>query len=198
MATQAPYPAEEFPWNFYFNGVLMPKWGAQWWLPKDALSSSQWDWDVGHRDVWLISTRLDHVGVVESADARVFLYAVQEALGILLERKSEVIASIEAGGYPGLEVYEGAVSAALQMRRLVEEQQRAFWTSGYEADRLRLVEVMERAALSPEDPRFQPAPHVRAYDRDMQRALEQQRKRLHGLAQSGQWSKEWRRELHDV
>jgi hypothetical protein len=48
--TDNPYPDEEFPWNFYFNGVLMPKWGACWSLASVSrflTPEKSWDNDVG-------------------------------------------------------------------------------------------------------------------------------------------------------
>ena len=86
----APYPDSEFPWNFYFNGELMPKWGACWGLvPISDFIDFQKDWDqeVGHKDIYIIYCHLGKVGTVDSADPDVFVYAVQEVLGILLGKR---------------------------------------------------------------------------------------------------------------
>ena len=130
-----PYPDEEFPWNFYFNGVLMPKWGACWGLTQLSRflkPSESWDNDVGHRDICLIEYRIDHVGAVESAEPDLFIYTVQEVLFLLLDQKDAVLESLRTTpqcSNPDW-VYHGLVSAALQMRRLASEQQIAFWVSG--------------------------------------------------------------------
>jgi hypothetical protein len=44
-----------------------------------------------HRDIYLIKCRLDHVGLPESADPDVFVYAVQEVLCVFLEHKTAVM-----------------------------------------------------------------------------------------------------------
>jgi hypothetical protein len=70
-----PYPEKDFPWNFYFNGKVMPKWGACWGMAQlgNFLDpTSEWDADVSHRDIYIISCEIDHVGVIESADPDVF------------------------------------------------------------------------------------------------------------------------------
>src|SRR5438477_9497922 len=81
------YPESDFPWNFYFNGEGMPKWGACWGMARVASflqPERDADQDVGHRDIYITCCQIDHVGVVESADPDVFIYAVQEVLHIFL------------------------------------------------------------------------------------------------------------------
>jgi hypothetical protein len=198
-----PYPDDEFPWSFYFNGVLMPKWGACWGLAQVCRflkPAESWDNDVGPRDVCLIAFRIDHVGAIESAEPDVFIYTVQEVLCILLGQKEAMLESLRTGSVSSKadEVYNGLVSAALQVRRLASEQQVAFWTSGYEQDRLRLLSAIEHARLPPSDPRYKAPPHRRRLVDELARCKERQRSRLHSLAQSGQLEKELRRELHAI
>ncbi len=81
------YPDENFPWSFYFNGELMPKWGACWGLAAVA-SFLQIPENVGHHAVYDVYCGIDHVGIVESADPEAFIYAVQEVLYILLSQHS--------------------------------------------------------------------------------------------------------------
>lgn len=197
------YPDEEFPWNFYFNGVLMPKWGACWGLADVSRflePDKHWDNDVGLRDIYLIESRIDHVGVPESADANLFIYAVQEVLCILLGEREAVMESLRTNsGSSGVdEIYQGLVSTALRMRRLAGDQRIAFWTSGYEADRLRLLERMELAQLPDSDPRHELPPHLRRVAIELARCIKDQKSKLHGLAQSGQLHKDLRKELHAI
>ncbi len=197
------YPDAEFPWSFYFNGVLMPKWGACWGLAEVSRllePDKHWDNDVGHRDIYLIECRIDHVGVPESADPDLFIYAVQEVLCVLLGQRDAVMESLRTSSVPcdADEVYEGLVSAALQMRRLTSGQRMAFWTSGYEADRLRLVESMALAQLPASDPRHAPPPHLRRFAGELAWRIKDQTSKLHSLAQSGQFPKDLRRELHAI
>lgn len=194
-----PYPDADIPWHFYFNGVLMPKWGALWcMLPNDWFEPEKdWDQVIGHRDVVMISCRLDHVGVVESADPSVFIYAVQEVLCKLLARPDEVMAYLRSDErYPAEELYEGLVAAAFQMRALAIEQKIAFWTTGGEEDRARLVSAMEKSRLSHDDERFKAAPHVEDFERYANLSNKWQIKAMHRLAQSGTLRKAWRKMLH--
>ncbi len=195
------YPDSDFPWHFYFNGQLMPKWGSLWGMLGSKFLNPEKDWDevLGHRDVMLISFRMDHVGQVESADPTAFIYAAQEMLMILLSQRDEVMMHLQDDNrYPSIELYEGLVAAAFQMRRLAAEQHMAFWLSGYEADRERLVEAMECSRLPADNPRFKPAPHLDLVARRAALNLGLQSQKLHKLAQSGSFKKEWRRELHHI
>jgi hypothetical protein len=196
-----PYPDADFPWHFYFNGELMPKWGALWGMLPHGWFEPEKDWDqeVGHRDVVLISYRLDHVGVVESADPTVFVYAVQEVLYKLLARPDEVMAHLMGDGrYPAEEVYEGLIAAAFQMRTLSIEQKIAFWTNGYEEDREHLVSAMEKSRLPSDDERFKVAPHVKTFERHANLSIKEQIKAMNRLAQAGTLRKEWRKMLHST
>lgn len=158
------------------------------------------DNDVGHRDVYLIACRIDHVGVPESADPDLFIYAVQEVLCVLLGQRAAVMESLRTSSVvcDADEIYEGLVSAALEMRRLTSEQRMAFWISGYEADRLWLVESMELARLPSSDPRHAPPPHLRHFASELASRIKGQTSMLHGLAQSGQFDKQLRRVLHTI
>jgi hypothetical protein len=191
------YPDELYPWNFYFNGVLMPKWGATWWIPDELLRpGEQVEEELGHRDVYSIKCRLEHVGTVESEDLGVFVYGVQELLGLYLEHSAEVQAHLrQHPSNPVEEIYTGVVNTAFQMLKLTREKKVAFWTSGYEMDRLRLLDHMERSQLPEHDPRFLLAPHLSDKASHLQSKLKSQRKMLHQLAQSGKFGKEWRHEL---
>lgn len=197
-----PYPDEEFPWNFYFNGVLMPKWGYCW--PSECidhvLAEKKWDNDVGERDIYFIYCRIDHVGVSESADSAFFVYAVQGILCKLLGQSDEAMKWIRSN--PAFsdaeEVYEGLVSAAFKMRQLVLENGIAMWTSGYEQDRLRLVEDMRLAQLPESDPDYKPLPHRRRIAAEVNGYIEDQRARLHGLAHSGKFPKALRKQLLEI
>src|SRR4051794_938256 len=98
MCSKSPdYPDQDFPWSFYFNGEVMPKWGACWGMARVASflqPEKNANQDVEHRDAYIISGQIDHVGVVESADPDVFIYAVQEVLLILLDQRASILASL--------------------------------------------------------------------------------------------------------
>jgi hypothetical protein len=181
----------------------MPKWGACWGFAEMSrfLEPDQhWDNDVGPRDIYLIECRIDHLGGAESADADLFIYAVQEVLCVLLSQRDAVMESIRKScvSHEASELYEALVSTAIQMRQLTIEQRMAFWTSGYEADRLRLVETMKLAQLPVSDPRHLPPPHLTQLALQLKSCTQNQASRLHSLAQSGQFPKELRRQLFAI
>jgi hypothetical protein len=194
------YPEADFPWTFYFNGVAMPQWGANW--PSFALDEyKNWDWDVGPRDLYLIRHKIDRVGTLESANPHVFVYAVQEILCLLLTERKGVLGQIRewAGTEtPAEEIYDGLLAAAFEMRASVRREGRAFWTSGYEADRLLLVEAMRRASLPAADPDFLSPPHVQSWRRHLERLWKDQVKTLHHVAASGNLSQELRKKLSEL
>jgi hypothetical protein len=192
------YPGSDFPWSFYFNGEVMPKWGACWGLARIGESlqlKRDADQELGHRDVWFIYCKIDHVGVVESADPDVFIYAVQEVLHILLSQRGSVLASL-SGESP--DVYSDLVATAFRMRELAIQQRCAFWSSGYEEDRVRLMEVMRRCQLPSDSSDFTLPPHMKRWRSVLQSAREWQVRQLHRLAQSGQLEKDLRKRLHEI
>ena len=176
----------------------MPKWGACWGmvgLSSFLTPEADFDEDVGHRDVYITYCQIDHVASVESADPDVFIYCIQEVIHILLSQRDSMVAKLS--GKPP-EVYSGVVEAAWRMRELAVKQHRAFWTSGYEADRVRLIETMRRCQLPSDSPEFTLPPHVQHLRRALQVAREMQLRQFHRLAQSAQLDKDTRRRLHEI
>lgn len=195
-----PYSDNEFPWNFYFNGVHMPKWGGCWGLAQITQflkPEEEWDNDISDRAVYLIGCRMHHVGATESEEPGLFTYAIQEVLCILFGHRDTLLQSIRTSSVScsAEEVYDGLVSAAVKMRKLVCDKQLAFWITGYEEDRLRLLQRMERSQLSPSTPDYEPAPHIEQKAYELACGLESQRTKLYELAQSGKMPPDLMREL---
>lgn len=198
------YPDNELPWTFYFNGIALPKWGACWGM-ADVCSfndpRNNWELDVGPRDIFILDCRLDNIGVVESADPDIFRYAVQEVLCILLDKREAVFEKLRREwDFPADpdEIYADLVEAAFQMRELVIRDGRAFWITGYEPDRLQLVEAIQRASLPPGNPDYAPPPHVRSLRSQLESFWRQQAKILHRVASTGGKTKEFRKRLLQV
>jgi hypothetical protein len=186
------------PPDFHFNGRLMPRWGCCWSLAgisgflKDR---DDWDQDFGHRDLWIIEYRIDHVGTVESADPRLFVYVVQEVLLLLLRHSAKILENLtDREADPSL-VHRNLVEAAFEMRRLTLEDGCAFWSSGGEEDRLRCVEWMEQSRLPEGDPRHRKPPHVLSEESSLAGLKQRQSKELHRIAQEGRFDREMRKKL---
>jgi hypothetical protein len=198
------YPENDSPWTFYFNGVAMPKWGWCWGAIRlSSFNDPQkaWDWDIGPRDIYILDCRIDHVGTIESADPDVFRYAVQEILCILLDKRKAVFEKLGCiTNFPASpdEIYHDLVEACFQMRELAIRDGRAFWTRGYETDRLRLVEAIRCASLSLDSPDYVPPPHIRSLRSQLASLYRNQAQILHRVASSGGLTKELRKRLLDV
>jgi hypothetical protein len=197
------YPKQDFPWTFYFNGVAMPKWGACWpALP--AGSRENWDWEIGPRDFYIVRCKIDNVGNIESANPHSFIYAVQEVLCLLLterERVLEQYRQLRDAKCPSAEpeeIYEGVMLTACQMREQVREEALAFWTSGYEQDRVRLVEAMRRACLAPNDPEHLSPPHIQSRQKNLKLLWQAQIKMLHQAATTENISNQLRKKLLEL
>lgn len=179
----------------------MPRWGACWGLAgisgflKDR---DDWDQDFGHRDVWIVDCRIDHVGTVESADPGLFVYVVQEVLLLLLKHSTQVLENLTGGVPDPSLVHRNLVEAAIEMRRLTLEDGCAFWSSGGEEDRLRCVEWMEKSRLPEGDPRHLKSPHVLSEESALAGRRQVQAKELHRLAQEGRFDREMRQKLYGI
>jgi hypothetical protein len=176
----------------------MPKWGACWGMAclgtflqihRDAGQ------DIGHRDVAIIACRIDHLGSIESADPGIFIYVIQEVLRILLVEREKVCAGLAKHSE---EIYPNLVEAAFRMRELTLKNGCAFWTSGYEFDRERLIETMRRCNLPANSAEYELPPHVQQFRRELQWLYDAQIQSLHQLAQSGVFSKDVRKRLHEI
>jgi hypothetical protein len=191
------YPESERPWTFYFNGEVMPKWGACWpskvmdFVPRSE--SYYADEEPGYLDIERFCCKIDHAGGYESDDPGRFIFAVQAVLLILLNHKEAVLKEI---GEQAEEIYSGLVEAAFQMQALTVKHGYAFWTSGYEKDRLRLLDVIRRCHLPEDSPEYMLAPHLQRIESNIQSHTGRQVKELHELAQSGRFEKDLRRKLH--
>jgi hypothetical protein len=194
------YPDRDFPWTFYFNGVAMPKWAAQW--PPVPSNSSDWDKNVGPRDLYIIRCKIDHIGKIESANPHIFLYAVQEILCLLVTEHEAVMQHYERNAqhwsvHPE-EIFNGVLEGAFQMRERVRKDGHAFWTSGYEADCFSLVQAIRRANLPPKHPEFEAPPHVRDQQRLLKMYWDSQIRTLHRAATQEGVSKALRKRLLEL
>jgi len=192
------YPDRDYPYNFYFNGELLPKWGACWSLAQipEFLNPRE---DSFHREVWATYCQIDHVGCVESADADFFTCAIQEILHIFLSERDSVISKLKDQTYGNAdEVYSGLVEAAFRMRELTITHRHALWTSGYETDRQHLVATIRRCCLASDSPEFIQFPHLANLKTEMRLRHDSQIRQLHQLAQSGKPTKSHRRRLYEL
>jgi hypothetical protein len=166
------YPDKDFPWTLYFNGRPMPKYAAMWhWWQYHQAFEGEFNAKFYSSELSLdmiagIQTRIDHGGNVESADPDTFMLASLVVLSLLLRHREVAIpqlreSALAAGMHDGERVYEDLCGGFAAMHRIAAEDDLAFWTNGYDADRLYLMECIRQHRLPREHPDYFEAPHVR-------------------------------------
>lgn len=203
------YPDHNLPYPFYFNGTELPKWSAQWHLvPLDRLfndftdsPATGWDEFVGYQHIWHLQCRIDHVGWIDSEDPGIFHVCAQEVLRVMLLNRDQVVQSIggiDTKGESGSEVYLQIVEGIAKMLALCARDGCAFWTSGYEEDRLRVEEWVKRSALPPSHSEYLEPPHVRQRRSEQIRRAGSQLSELRRLAQQGTLNKRLRQLVNQL
>lgn len=149
----------------YFNGKLLPKWSSQWssvMLPLDFPScEDDFEKYLDYHRLWRISCSIDHIGVVESEDYRIFLGSALLLLESVMWNKESILHLLEKQfneGQPG-DVYCGVRDGLFEMVKLANRDKRAFWISGSEDDNNTLIEVIKKSQLSISDPNYIIPPH---------------------------------------
>jgi|GEM_PF-1482973 len=200
------YPDNEFPWTFYFNGEAMPRWGQCWMscsIERRAAEEMQnWQGRLTAHDLFLLSCKIDHVGVAESDDVLRFRACVRLLLKMVLLHGTELAKeAAEWGscyGGTGQEVIAGIRDTLIAMSVLAERDGIAVWTTGYEADRIRLCEVVRRVRLPRDSAEWLELPHEWNDRRETQLHLEFLRKDLVKMVREGGWPKDIRRAIHEM
>lgn len=193
------------PANFYFNGHELSKWTGQWHLcgvePPSPVEEIDWDEYIRFYHIWKIQCRLDHVGVLESADPDILHVCCQEMLLHLLKSPSESISRLEdslGDSSKALEAFEGLVSGASTMIYHALNDGFAVWTSGHQSDRGRLDKVVAelRVELVPR-PSVE-LPHIRSQRSDLRLEAQDQLRRLRQLAQGATLNKKFRQLVNQL
>ncbi|MEZ0390486.1 MAG: hypothetical protein ACAI34_25630, partial [Verrucomicrobium sp.] len=83
------------------------------------------------------------------------------------------------------EIFIQIFTGIAKMIELCHEHGCAFWTSGYEVDRQRVLDWMRWTRLSPDDPDYCVAPHVSQRRSEGVGRAQNQLSALRSLAQSG-------------
>ena len=100
MTGEFSYGPEAFPWTLYFNGEVMPKWAAMWhwWDYESALDAvhpqGSFSCDFNLEHVGWIQRRIDHVGLVESANVGEFRLTTMILLAALMENEESALPQI--------------------------------------------------------------------------------------------------------
>lgn len=202
-ADKASFPAD-FPYSFYFNGHEMPKWSSEWHMvfPPQGfkIPDNLWDEFIDINHLGLLSCRIDHLGVVESEDAEIFIVCAQALLEGILENKDAVIARLNKWHDADLAntIYSGVLDGLFEMIKLAAHDHFAFWTNGGQNDLDALLDRISRSKLDPSDPAYCEPPHITARRHELLRRKSAQIKKFHRLAQSGRFEKQRRKQLQEI
>jgi hypothetical protein len=162
------YPDRNFPYPFYFNGEVMPKWAAYWMgcriIEAAKVVMEDWDERIGWQDLWITFCMIDHLEVIESEDPLRFKICVLVLLKVLDAMPPSVRLAIKEFAareeVHSREIYRDVHDGLVKMLELVDRDGIAFWTSGYEKDRLWLIEAMARNRLPKGHALYFEAPHI--------------------------------------
>ena len=149
---------------------------------------SGWDEFIGVKHIWHLQCRMDHVGWIDSEDPLIFRVCALEVLRVMLVNRERVLESIGAcneGRNDPDEIFIQIFTGIAKMIELCHEHGCAFWTSGYEVDRQRVLDWMRWTRLSPDDPDYCVAPHVSQRRSEGVGRAQNQLSALRSLAQSG-------------
>jgi hypothetical protein len=203
------YPDSDIPYPFFFNGEELPRWSAQWHLCPlgDLLNdftddpSTGWDEFIGFRHIWHLQCRIDHVGSIDSEEHAIFHVCAQEVLRVILLNRDQVIESIGAKDIkntPANEVFLQIVEGIARMLELCARDGCAFWTSGYEEDRMRVVNWMRWSVLPPEHSDYCEPPHLNQRRSEQVLRAKFQLRDLRLLAQNGSLDKRLRQIVNQL
>ena len=201
------YPQSDWPYHFYLNGHELPQYSNQWALdrvPEYLAIGWEYEWDefIGHWHISYLAHRMDRLGYIASEDPAIFTLCVQQVL--LWYAEWQIVILGELLGWATSEknaqqIYQSTTDGLAQMLDIVHKENRAFWTSGYEADREFLVKGMEKCELiqQPQYGEYLP-PHIVERRGQIKLRTKFQVSDMRKLAQSGKLDKRMRRILNNV
>lgn len=186
------YPARDFPYTLYFQGIPMPKWSNCWHFQPVA-DDSNVEWYVAH-----VLGRMDHVGNIESEEADIFLIAAQQILLEAIDRKNEFTYDTSLTSDTKETIHAGFISGLQQMIKMAEAEEVVFWTGGYQKDCDALLDALRRFRLGSQHPEyFQPRHRIERH-RDKIFHLNGQRKKMRQRLTSLGSDKALKRFIHEL
>lgn len=199
------YPASDWPYTFYFNGEELPKWSGYWYLCNlgQHVNAFEQDWTsddsfVGHRRLFFLQRKLDNVGSLESEDPYLFRFCSLTVLLLLLKHPTTSLTALADNEFLSAEpelVFRNLLLGTAEMVHRCEHDGFAIWTIGYEADRQRLLEEMERCREWETRARGAEPLHIISYRQQMCSANEWKLKELRQYLQSSQLEPDLRKPL---
>ena len=195
----------DWPWSLYFNGEAVTRWGNCWNLCELPESSSELfnnhTWIADYSDFVRLCHRMDLAHTIDSEDPVVFRILSLSILVLMLRRETEVRVALaplaEEVGTTASIIFDGIRDGVAMMHRLTVRDQFAFWTAGYEEDRLELVEEIIQSRPTPRVENIAP-PHIRERNRGAEDRIHSLRCELLDLLRVGHYPKDFRRFIHEI
>lgn len=195
----------DWPWTLYFNGEAVPRWTNCWNLCQLPDSSSELftehTWIVDYSDFVRLCNRMDLAHTIDSEDPVVFRIQSLSLLVLLLRHVTHIQAALapfaaEMGTTVNT-IIEGIRDGVAMMHHLTVRDRFAFWTVGYEGDRVELVEAISHSHPTPPEDCVAP-PHIRERNRGAEDRIHSLRCELLDLLQAGHYPKDFRRFIHEL
>jgi hypothetical protein len=199
------YPDTDWPYSFYFNGQELPKWSSQWHLCSLSrfLNNFEDAWDewIGHKHIWFLQNRLDHLGTIESEDPLILRVCAQEVLLALIKNQNEVVDQIQEalpGDQLASEVYIGITDGIARMIELSHQDCLALWTNGYRADNEQLTSFISSIPSRGNRSDSAALPHTLQRRSELEQRSRFQLSDLRTAGQSGKLDKRLRKLVHQL
>ena len=197
------------PYLFFFNSEQLSRWAGQWHLCSlgeflnDFIDDPESGWDefVGYQHIWHLQCRINHEGSIDSEDPTIFHVCAQEVLRVMLLNQDRIIESIKSNieeDISAQDVFIQIVTGVAEMIKLCDEYGCAFWASGHESDRQRVVDWMRWCELPSDHTDFQVAPHIQQRRSEQASRASFQLSDLRSLAQNGLLDKRLRTVINQL
>ncbi len=195
----------DWPWTLYFNGEAVPQWANCWNLCELPDSSSELfvnhTWIVDYSDFVRLCNRMDLAHTIDSEDPVIFRIQSLSLLVLLLRQEANIRAALApCGAEMGITantIFEGIRDGVAMMHRLTVRDHFAFWTVGYEQDRVELIEAIRQSRPKPPEDCLAP-PHIRERNQRAEERIHSLRCELLDLLRVGHYPKDFRRFIHEL
>jgi len=177
------YPDCDHPYSFYVMNLGLPRYSNCWhYIPNETFESS-------------IFTKIDHVGVIESAPSSDFIIAAQHMLACALQCQP---CDLRCRDADKVRIRESIIEGLFDCIEISQSHSTIFWTSGYQNDFESLKQYIYRSGLDNKDPLYLEPPHVRRFKRDQLIDYTQGLRVLHRLGSEKHIPKHTKRRLQSL
>ena len=196
----------DWPWTLYFNGEPTPRWANCWNLcnllqpARKSIGDSVWLAD--YSTFCRLHDRMDLAHTVDSEEPDVFRICCITLLALLLRHEASVLHTLapyaaDCETTPE-SIFAGVRDGLITMHQFTVRDGFAFWSAGYDTDRLALANSIRRFRLPLSDSDRLEAPHIAARGFEASSRIRSLRSSLIELLATQHQHKEIRRFIHEL